>query len=63
MFVNMTFLNVSKSWAFQMCDMKVQIVKYLQFCIISMVEHKWFNYLYLGKLGKLANPTLKLQKT
>ena len=41
MFVNMTYLNASKSWTCQMCDMKkVQKIEHLWFCIVSMVEHK-----------------------
>ena len=30
---------------------KVQMVEHLWFCKVSMVDHKLFNYLYLGKLA------------
>ena len=30
------------------------MVERLWFCIVAMVEHKWFKYLYLGKLAKYA---------
>ena len=38
------------------------MVEHLCFCIVSMVECKQFNYLYLGKLGKLANPTKRISE-
>ena len=56
------------TWPIQMCPnhehvkcvtWTVQMVEHFCFCIVSMAEHKQFNYLYLGKLGQLANPTKK----
>ena len=38
------------------------MVEHLWFCVVLMVEHKQFKYMYLGKLGKLgklANPVKK----